>query len=128
MQRGYLVLERVASLDRLVLHRGSHLREVKRAAVLRAEQLGLFFDRETQVISYVDITNNGYVSRGEMAFGAGAFTGSGQQVQPDGSSYSIRVALTHEEDGTMVNRLWNLEGDIWVANHTIIYTLDESDD
>jgi hypothetical protein len=102
---------------------GQAIRETRTVAEVgfEAESI-LYYDREADVISYLGITNNGYVSRGEIAFDGEAFVQSGEQTRPDGSTYSIRATFRFAEDGTLVNRLYNLEAEEWRAGHSIIYT------
>ncbi len=81
-----------------------------------------YYDREAGVVSYLGMTNNGYVSRGQIAFDGDVFMQSGEQTGPDGSAYSIRVTYTLTEEGTLVNQLYNLQDGEWRIGHSVIYT------
>jgi hypothetical protein len=81
-----------------------------------------YFDREAGVVAYVGITNNGYMSRGQIVLDGEVFVQSGQQTRPDASQHPIRVTYRFVTADRLVNRLYNLEGEEWRPGHTIIYT------
>ena len=81
-----------------------------------------YYDREAGVVSYLGMTNNGYVSRGQIALEGDVFTQTGEQTPPNASAYSIRVTFRLTEEGTIVNQLYNLEAGEWQIGHSVIYT------
>jgi hypothetical protein len=104
---------------------GQAIREVRTVpeAAFEAESI-YYYDRAAGVIAYLGITDNGYVSRGQLTFEGEEFVQSGEQTRPDASTQAIRVTFRFAEDGRLVNRLYNLEDGEWRAGHSIIYTAD----
>jgi len=88
----------------------------------------VFFDREEGVVSYIGITDNGYVTRGEITFEGGEFMQMGDQIMPDGVMRTTRTTCRFMDDGTMIERFWSLEDDEWQAGHSIIYMPTLGDD
>jgi hypothetical protein len=92
---------------------GQAIREVRTvpdADNFEAETL-YYFDRETGVVSYLSVTNNGYVTRGRIAFDGSRFVTEGKQVRPDSGVHSTQGTYTFRKDGTLVN----------AGGHTIIF-------
>lgn len=102
---------------------GHAIRETRTVPEVGFEAESIFYyDREAGVVSYLGMTNNGYVSRGQIAFDGDAFTQSGEQTGPESPAYSIRVTFRFTDDGTLVNRLFSVQDGEWRAGHTVIYT------
>jgi hypothetical protein len=92
---------------------GQAVREVRTvpdAGRFEAETL-YYFDRETAVVSYLSVTNNGYVTRGRIALDGGHIVTEGKQVRPDSTVHSTHGTYTFRNDGTLVNE----------GGHTIIF-------
>lgn len=106
---------------------GQAIRETRTvpAAGFEAESI-YYYDRAAGVVSYLSITDNGYVSRGVIAFDGELFTQSGEQTRPDGSTHSIRVTFRFIDECTLVNQLYNLEDGEWRIGHSVVYTPDGS--
>jgi hypothetical protein len=102
---------------------GQAIRETRTVPEVGFEAESIYYyDRAAGVVSYLGITDNGYVSRGQIAFDGELFTQSGAQSRPDGSTGSIRVTFQFTSEGTLVNQLFNLEDGEWRAGHSVIYT------
>ena len=84
----------------------------------------LYFDRTAGGIAYLVITNNGYVSRGRLAFDRDRFVSSGEQILPDGSVQSTSGSLRFTETGTLVEQGGKRDADgAWLpSGHTIIFS------
>lgn len=54
-----------------------------------------YYDRETGVVSYLGMTNNGYVSRGQISFEGDVFTQTGEQIPPNASAFDSRDVPLH---------------------------------
>lgn len=92
---------------------GQAVREVKSVPEIggfEAEAL-YYFDRETRAVSYLSVTNNGYVTRGHIRFDGSRFVTEGRQLFPDSSVHSKQGTYTFRDDGTLVNE----------GGHTIIF-------
>jgi hypothetical protein len=101
---------------------GHAIRETRTVPEMGFEAESIFYyDREAGVVAYLGMTNNGYVSRGQIAFEGDVFTQSGEQSGPESPAYSIRVTFRFTDDGTLVNRLCNLQDGEWRPGHTIVY-------
>ena len=84
---------------------GQAVREAKtvpEAAGFAAEGT-YYYDRQAGAISYLSVTNNGYVSRGRMAFDGELFVQTGTQIAPDSTVRSTRGTYRFRDDGTLVN-------------------------
>lgn len=104
---------------------GQAIRETRTVAEAGFEAESIYYyDRAVGVVSYLGITNNGYVSRGQIAFDGEVFTQSGEQTRPDSSTHSIRVTFRFADEHTLVNQLYNLEDGEWRIGHSVIYTAD----
>jgi hypothetical protein len=104
---------------------GHAIRETRTVPEVGFEAESIFYyDREAGVVSYLGMTNNGYVSRGQIALDGDVFTQSGEQAGPESPAYSIRVTFRFMDYGTLENRLYNLQDGEWRPGHTIIYTAD----
>jgi hypothetical protein len=102
---------------------GQAIRETRTVPEVGFEAESIYYyDRAAGVVSYLGITDNGYVSRGQIAFDGETFTQSGEQTRPDGSTGSIRVPFQFTAEGTLVNQLFNLEDGEWRTGHSVIYT------
>ncbi|UCC84647.1 MAG: hypothetical protein JSW46_06905 [Gemmatimonadota bacterium] len=102
---------------------GQAIRETRSVPEVGFEAESIYYyDRAAGVVAYLGLTDNGYMSRGRIAFDGGLFTQSGEQTRPDGSTGSIRVTFEFTDEGTLVNQLFNLEGDEWRTGHSVIYT------
>ena len=102
---------------------GHAIRETRTVAEARFEAESIYYyDREAGVVAYLGMTNNGYVSRGQIAFDGEVFTQSGEQTGPDASAYSIRVTFRFTDEGTLVNQLYNAEDGEWRIGHSVVYT------
>jgi hypothetical protein len=102
---------------------GQAIKETRTVPDVGFEAQSLFyFDRAAGVVSYLGITDNGYVSRGQIASDGEVVTQSGEQIRPDSSTYSIRVTFRFTDEGTMVNQLYNLDDGEWRIGHSVIYT------
>ena len=106
---------------------GGAIRETRTVPEVEFEAESIYYyDRAAGVVAYLGITDNGYVSRGQVAFDGEIFTQSGEQTRPDGSTYSIRVTFRFTDEGTLVNQLFNLGDGEWQIGHSVIYTRDGS--
>lgn len=83
-----------------------------------------YYHPEDGVISYLGITNNGYVSQGQVVFDGEVLVQSGEMVWPDSSTHSIRVTFGFTDGDTLVNQLYNFENGEWQPSHRILYTAD----
>jgi hypothetical protein len=102
---------------------GQAIRETRTVPEVGFEAESIYYyDRAAGVVSYLGITDNGYVSQGQIAFDGEVFTQSGEQIRPDSSTYSIRVTFHFTDEGTLVNQLYNLEDGEWRIGHSVIYT------
>jgi hypothetical protein len=102
---------------------GHAIRETRTVPEVGFEAQSIFYyDREAGVVSYLGMTNNGYVSQGQIAYDGEVFVQSGEQTGPESPAYAIRVTFRFGDDGTLVNRLYNLQDGEWRAGHTIVYT------
>jgi hypothetical protein len=105
---------------------GQAIRETRTVPEVGFEAESIYYyDRAAGVVSYLGITDNGYVSRGQIAFNGELFTQSGEQIRPDGSTGSIRVTFQFTDEGKLVNQLFNLEDGEWRIGHSVIYTPDD---
>ena len=86
------------------------IRTIAEGARYEAETL-YYYDREAHAVSYLAVTNNGYVSRGQITFDGEAFVQTGAQVAPDSSIRSTRGTYRFRDDGTLVNE----------GGHTIVF-------
>jgi Tol biopolymer transport system component len=107
---------------------GQAIRETRTVpeAEFEAESI-YYYDRAAGVVSYLSITDNGYVGRGQIAFDGELFTQSGEQTAPDSSTGSIRVTFRFTDQHTLVNQLYNLVDGEWQSSHTIIYRASGGD-
>ncbi|UCC71672.1 MAG: DUF1579 family protein [Gemmatimonadota bacterium] len=102
---------------------GQAIRETRTVAELGFEAESIYYyDRAAGVVSYLGITNNGYVSRGQIVLDGEVFTQSGEQTRPDSSTHSIRVTFRFADEHTLVNQLYNLQDGEWRIGHSVIYT------
>ena len=102
---------------------GQAIRETRTVAEAGFEAESIYYyDRGAGVVTYLGMTNNGYVSRGQIAFDGDVFTQAGEQTGPDGPAYSIRVTYTFTEEGTLVNQLYNLQDGERRIGHSVIYS------
>jgi hypothetical protein len=86
-----------------------------------AESL-FFSEGKDGALSHLGITNNGYVTRGEIQYDGEAFVQTGKQLRPDGSVGHIRVSFRFQEDGTLLNQLFNLVDGKWEPAHVVLYS------
>lgn len=77
-------------------------RTIAEGARFEAETI-YYYDRQAHVVSYLAVTNNGYVSRGQITFDGEVFMQTGTQVAPDSSISSTRGTYRFRDDGTLVN-------------------------
>lgn len=63
----------------------------------------IYFDQQAQSMTFVVITNNGYVSRGQMAFEGNLLIQTGEQIAPEGTVRSSTGAWEIMADGTLEN-------------------------
>jgi hypothetical protein len=70
-----------------------------------------YFDRKAGAVSYLSVTNNGYVTRGRITLDEGRFVTEGEQIFPDASVRSTHGTWTFRHDGTLVNE----------GGHTIVF-------
>jgi hypothetical protein len=102
---------------------GQAIRETRSVPELGFEAESIYYyDRAAGVVSYLGITDNGYVGRGQIAFEGELFTQSGEQTRPDGSTHSIRVTFQFTDEGTLVNQLFSLQNGEWRIGHSVTYT------
>jgi len=102
---------------------GHAIRETRTVSEVGFEAESIYYyDREAGVVSYLGMTNNGYVSRGQISLEGDVFTQTGEQTPPNASAYSIRVTYRFTEEGTLINQLYNLEDGEWRIGHSVVYT------
>jgi len=101
---------------------GFAVRETRSVPELGFEAETVFsYDRESGAVVFLGLTNNGYRTYGQMTLDGEAFVQTGDQTAPDGSRGSIRVTFQVREDGSILNRLFNLEDGEWEPSHQILY-------
>lgn len=104
---------------------GSAIREIRTVPEFGFEAESLFFfEGKAGVVSHLGITNNGYVTRGEIRLDGESFVQTGEQRHPDGTVGHIRVSFRFQEDGTLLNQLYNLVDGEWEPSHVILYSPD----
>jgi len=102
---------------------GHAVRETRSVPERGFEAETLFsYDRKSGAVVFLGITNNGYRTHGQITFDGEAFVQTGDQTAPDGSAGAIRVTFQVLEDGSILNRLFNLEDGEWESSHQILYT------
>jgi hypothetical protein len=83
---------------------GQAVKESRTIAEMGFEAEGVYYyDRQTGAVSYLTVTNNGYVSRGQTRFDGEQFVQTGTQVAPDSSVRSTEGVYRFRDDGTLVN-------------------------
>jgi hypothetical protein len=102
---------------------GQAIREIRIVpeADFAAESL-FFFEGKDGALSHLGITNNGYVTRGEILYDGEVFVQTGEQLRPDGTLGRIRVTFLFKEDGTLLNQLFNLVDGEWEPAHVVLYS------
>ncbi len=103
---------------------GQAVRETRRVPDFAFEAESIFyFNRATGTVEYLGLTDNGYVSRGQIVFREGEFVQTGDQIQPDGTTSAIKVTYRFEDGPTITNQLFNLVDGVYQPGHVITYTL-----
>jgi hypothetical protein len=101
---------------------GQAVREIRTVPDVDFEAEGLFFfQRAAGTVAHLGITDNGYVTQGFITADGDEIIQTGEQTGPDGTVGQIRVSFRFQEDGTLLNRLFNrVDGD-WEPSHVILY-------
>ncbi|MFC2078839.1 hypothetical protein ACFLSZ_02555 [Candidatus Bipolaricaulota bacterium] len=108
---------------------GQAIHEVRTVAAFAFDaESFFFFDRVTNEVSYIGLTNNGYVTRGSIALEDGALLVLGTQISPDGSETLVRSTLRFADDGTVQDQLFTLQDGTWEAGHSIRYASSTATD
>lgn len=101
---------------------GYAVRETRTVPEAGFEAETLFsYHQASGAVVFLGITNNGYRTEGRMTFDGAVFVQTGDQTAPDGSQGAIRVTFQLREDGSILNRLFNLEAGEWQPSHQILY-------
>jgi len=101
---------------------GQAIRDVRTVPEFGFEAEALiFFDRGASTIAYVGITDNGYVTRGEIRLEGEDFVQTGEQTMPDGTVRATRTIRSFRGDGSMVEHFYSCDAGAWQAGHIIIY-------
>jgi tetratricopeptide (TPR) repeat protein len=78
----------------------------------------IYFDRAAESMAYVVITNNGYVSRGQMAFEGTLLVDTGSQTSPEGTVRQASGVWELMPDGTLENTGADRVEGRWVRSPT----------
>jgi hypothetical protein len=101
---------------------GQAVRQLRTVPDFDFEAEGLsYFDWEAGTVVHLGITNNGYVTRGAYTANGDEIIQTGEQTAPDGTMGRIRVSFHFQEDGTLLNQLFNLVDGEWEPSHVILY-------